>query len=38
MEDIKKYKNQFYIGEDVKNPLAEIIFAPKGKNKIIIGR
>ena len=36
METIKKYKNQFYIGEDVTNPLAKIIFVPKGKSKIII--
>lgn len=36
MEVIKKDKNKFYIGENVKNPLAEITFIPEGESKIII--
>lgn len=36
MEMIKKGKNKFYIGEDIENPLAQIIFLPLEENKIII--
>lgn len=36
MEVIKNGKNMFYIGEDIKDPLAKIIFLPSGENKIII--
>ena len=36
MDVIKKNKNQFYIGENIENILAEITFVPKGESKIII--
>ena len=36
MENIKKDKNQFYIGENSEEILAEITFFPEGKDKIII--
>lgn len=36
MEVIKKDKNQFYIGENVENALAEITFVPTSESKIII--
>lgn len=36
MQEIKKNTNQFYIGEDLKEPLAVISFYPSGENRIII--
>lgn len=36
MDDIKKGDNKFYIGDDNKNPIAEITFIPSGEDKIII--
>ncbi len=33
---IKKGKNQFYIGENIENILAQITFIPTGESKIII--
>lgn len=36
MEEIKKGINKFYIGDNIENPSAQIIFLPSGENKIII--
>jgi hypothetical protein len=36
MQEFKKGKNKFYIGEDHNTPLAEITFVFKNENKIII--
>lgn len=36
MQDIQKNKNQFYLGEDPVNFLAEITFVPTGEDKLII--
>jgi len=36
MEVIKKGENQFYIGEDIENPLAEITFIRADESKIVI--
>jgi len=36
MDVIRKGENQFYIGENIENLLAEITFIPTGESKIII--
>lgn len=36
MHNIKKDKNQFYIGESSANPIAEITFVPKEEDKYVI--
>ncbi|AWK51718.1 GNAT family N-acetyltransferase [Clostridium beijerinckii] len=36
MNEIKKDKNKFYIGENSQNALAEITFVPEGESKIIV--
>ncbi|WP_405099732.1 GNAT family N-acetyltransferase [Oceanobacillus sp. FSL H7-0719] len=36
MTTIKKAENKFYIGEDVKSPLAEITYIQSGKSLIVI--
>jgi len=36
MTSIKKAENKFYVGDDVKEPLAEITFIQSGKSLIVI--
>lgn len=36
MHTIKKAENKFYIGEDVKEPIAEITFNRSSGNKIVV--
>jgi predicted GNAT family acetyltransferase len=36
LEVIKKDRNKFYIGENIKNVVAEITFVPAGESQIII--
>ncbi|WP_268235424.1 GNAT family N-acetyltransferase [Compostibacillus humi] len=35
MHEIKKGENKFYIGEDIKEPIAELTFIESGKNRIV---
>lgn len=36
MTTIKKAENKFYIGDDIKAPLAEITYIQSGKNLIVV--
>lgn len=36
MNEIKKDKNKFYIGENSANPIAEITFIPTDDDKLIV--
>lgn len=36
MLEIKKGENKFYIGEDIKEPIAEITFVQSGENRMVV--
>jgi len=36
MPNIEKGENKFYIGDDIKEPLAELTFVESGENRIVV--
>ncbi|BAC12803.1 MULTISPECIES: GNAT family N-acetyltransferase [Oceanobacillus] len=36
MATISKGENKFYVGEDIRNPQAEITFVESGENRLVI--